>query len=73
VVIDTFTKYLDLFAVNEAIADKLAHNYISLLRAPEQLYNDQGKNVNAKIVIDVCDILQRCKTRATSFHCSRTK
>ena len=65
VVIDNFTKYLELFALNEgtasAITDRLAHEYIPL-------YSDQGKNLNAKIVIDVCDILQTCKTRTTPFH-----
>ena len=38
------------------------------LGAPEQLHSDQGKNLNAKIVIDVCDILQTCKIRTTPFH-----
>ncbi|PFX34578.1 Transposon Tf2-8 polyprotein [Stylophora pistillata] len=72
VVIDNFTKYLELFALNErtasAITDRLAHEYIPRLGAPEQLYSDQGKNLNAKIVIDVRDILQTCKTRTTPFH-----
>ena len=72
VVIDNFTKYLELFALNEgtaaAIADKLANEYIPRHGAPEQLHSDQGKNLNAKIVIDVCDILQTCKTRTTPFH-----
>ena len=52
VAIDNFTKYLELFALNEgtaaAIADKLTREYIPRHGAPEQLHSDQGKNLNAK-------------------------
>ena len=72
VVIDNFTKYLELFPIKDgtalAIADKLANEYIPRNGAPEQLHIDQGKNLNAKVVIDVCDILQTCKTRTTPFY-----
>lgn len=69
--IDNFTKYLELFPVKEGTAaglvDKLAHEYIPRHGAPGQLHSDQGKNLNATVVIDVCDILQICKTRARPF------
>ena len=72
VVIDNFTKYLELFPIKDGtavtIADKLANEYIPRNGAPEQLHTDQGENLNAKVVIDVCDILQTCKTRTTPFH-----
>ena len=72
VVIDNFTKYLELFPIKDGtavtIADKLANEYIPRNGAPEQLHTDQWKNLNAKVVIDVCDILQTCKTRTTAFH-----
>ena len=72
VVIDNFTKYLELFPIKDGtavtIADKLANEHIPRNGAPEQLHTDQGKNLNAKVVIDVCDILQTCKTRTIPFH-----
>jgi len=44
-VIDDFTKYLELFALNEgiaaSIADKLEHKCILRLGTPEQLHRDQ--------------------------------
>ena len=53
VVIDNFTKYLELFALNEgtaaAVADKLTHEYIPRHGAPEQLHSDQGKNLMSAI------------------------
>lgn len=56
--IDNFTKYLELFPIKEGTAaglvDKLAHEYIPRHGAPEQLHSDQGKNLNATVVIDVC-------------------
>ena len=72
VVIDYFTNYLELFTLNEgtaaAITDKLAYEYIPRLGAPEQLHSDQGKHLNAQLVINECDTLQTCKTRTTPFH-----
>lgn len=72
VVIDHFTKYLELYPLADAkattIADTLVDKYIPRYGAPEQLHSDQGRNLNAKVVIDVCDILQTHKTRTTPFH-----
>ena len=72
VVIDNFTKYLELFPIKDGTAltipDKLPNEYIPQNGAPEQLHTDQGQTLNAKVVIDVCDILQTCKTRTTPFH-----
>ena len=49
-------------------ADTLVDKYIPRHGAPEQLHSDQGRNLIAKVVIDVCDILQTHKTRTTPFH-----
>lgn len=76
VVIDQFTKYLELYPPADSkattIADTLVDEYIPRHGAPEQLHSDQGRNLNAKVVIDVCNLLQMRKTRTTPFRTVNT-
>ena len=77
VVIDQFTKYLELYPPADSkattIADTLVDEYIPRHGAPEQLHSDQGRNLNANLVTDVCNLLQTRKTRTAPFRTVNTE
>ena len=72
VMIDHFTKWLELFPLRnqkaETIAKKVFDGWIPRHGAPEQLHHDQGKNLTAEIIREVCSFLEIWNTRTTPFH-----
>ena len=70
--VDLFTKYLNLFSIKTQTAESIVwfvHNkYVCEHGVPEQLYSDQGKNMNAEVVKEVCRFLHIWKTRPTPCH-----
>ena len=57
VMIDHFTKWLELFPLRnqkvETVAKKVFDGWIPRHGAPEQLHHDQGKNLSAKMIEEV--------------------
>ncbi len=72
VMIDHFTKWLELFPLRnqkaETVAKKVFDGWIPRHGAPEQLHHDQGKNLSAKMIEEVCNFLEVWNTRTTPFH-----
>ena len=72
VVVDHFTKWLELFPLRnqkaETIAKKIFDGWIPRHGTPEQLHHDQGKNLTADIIQEVCSFLQIWNTKTTPFH-----
>ena len=69
---DHFTKYLKLYPMPDATAltaaRKIFGEWVPRYGAPEQLHSDQGTNLNAKLIQEVCSLLQRWKIHSTPFH-----
>ena len=72
VVTDYYTKYINLYALPdkraETVAQHLFDNYISQHGVPEILHSDQGKEFEAQVVHQLCDLLGIRKTHTTSYH-----
>lgn len=72
VMIDHFTKWLELFPLRnqkaETVAKKVFDGWIPRHGAPEQLHHDQGKNLTATMIQEVCSFLEIWNTRTTPFH-----
>ena len=73
VMIDHFTKWLELFPLRnqkaETVAKKVFDGWIPRHGAPEQLHHDQGKNLSAKMIEKICNFLEVWNsTRTTPFH-----
>ena len=72
VMVDHFTKWLELFPLRnqkaETVAKKVFDGWIPRHGAPEQLHHDQGKNLSAKMIEEVCSFLEVWNTRTTPFH-----
>ena len=72
VMVDHFTKWLELFPMRnmtaETIAKKVFDFWIPRHGAPEQLHNDQGRNLTAEMINEVCKYLEIWHTRTTPFH-----
>jgi hypothetical protein len=71
VMIDHFTKWLGVFLLRsqkaETVAKKVFDGWIPRHGAPEQLHHDQGKNLSAKMIEEVCNFLEIWNTRTTPF------
>ena len=72
VVTDWFTKFVEIYAVpnQEAVtvADVIVRNYISRYGVPREIHTDQGRQFEAQLFQEVCEMLGIKKTRTTSFH-----
>ena len=72
VVVDHFAKWLELFPLRnqraETIAKKIFDCWIPQHGTPEQLHHDQGKNLTAEIIQEVCSFLEIWNTKTTPFH-----
>ena len=62
VVVDHFTKWLELFPLrdqkSETIARKVFDCWIPQQGAPEQIHHDQGKNLTADMIQEICSFLR---------------
>ncbi|CAB4004629.1 Retrovirus-related Pol poly from transposon [Paramuricea clavata] len=70
--IDHFTKWLEVFRLRnqkaETVANKVLDGWIPRHGDPKQLHHDQGKNLSAKMIEEVCNFLEVWNTRTTPFH-----
>ena len=66
VMIDHFTKWLELFPLrnqkSEAVAKKIVDGWIPRHGAPQQLHSDQATNLNSKTIEAICKELEVLKT-----------
>ena len=72
VVVDHFTKWLELFPLrdqkSETIARKVFDCWIPQHGAPEQIHHDQGKNLTADMIQEICSFFEIWNTQTTPFH-----
>lgn len=72
VVMDYFTKYMDLFALPDqkatTVAKCLFEDYISRHGVPLSLHTDQGRQFDSDLVKELCTHLGIHKTRTTAYH-----
>ncbi|XP_037875612.1 uncharacterized protein LOC119630397 [Bombyx mori] len=72
VVMDYFTKWLEVFAIphQEAstIADKLVQEVFCRFGVPLEIHSDQGRNFESQAFQETCRVLGIHKTRTTSYH-----
>ena len=72
VMIDHFTKWLELFPLrnqqSETVAKKIVDGWIPRHGAPEQLHSDQGTNLNSKTSETICKELEVLKMRNSPYH-----
>ena len=52
----------------ETVAKKVFYGWIPRHGAPEQLHHDQGNNLSAKMIEEVCNFLEVWNKRTTPFH-----
>jgi len=69
---DYFTKWVEAYALPdleaETIAQKLVSEFISRYGAPRIIHTDQGSNFQAKLMSELCTLLQIKKTRCSAYH-----
>ena len=69
---DAFTKFVNVYPVSnqraDTIADIILNHYMPEHGVIEQLHTDQGGGFEAKLMKEVCEILQIRKTRTTGYH-----
>ena len=72
VVSDYFTRWTEAFPIpnQEAltVARVFVNEYVCRYGVPVQLYTDQGRNFESKIVEEMCKILEIDKTRTSPYH-----
>lgn len=72
VVMDQFTKYVNLYPLLDQTAKSVAqcifHHYISEHGIPEVLHTDQGRQFESILVQELCKLLGIKKTRTSPYH-----
>ncbi|VDI11720.1 Hypothetical predicted protein [Mytilus galloprovincialis] len=72
VIIDQFTKWLECCPLPnqnaEVVAKALMDSTISRFGCPMELHTDQGKNVDGRVIRQLCDLLEVSKTRTSAYH-----
>ena len=70
--IDQFTKWVEILALPDqkahTCADALLNEVIARYGCPLTIHTDQGRNFESKLFIEVCVMLEICKTRTTAGH-----
>ena len=71
VMVDQFTKWVELAAVPEQtaeiIATKFLAHFVSTFGCPLEVHTDQGKNFDSNLFKALCELLQIAKTRTTPY------
>ena len=72
VMVDHFTKRLELYPLrnqkSETIAILVFDCWIPRHGAPEQIHHDQGKNLTAEMIQEICSFFEICNTQTAPFH-----
>lgn len=72
VFIDNFSKYMELIAVPDTKAERIAWAFVKEIvcrhGTPAYLHSDRGTNYLSNIVRETCKILKVTKTQTTSYH-----
>ncbi len=72
VVGDYFTRWVEAYTIpnQEAttVARKLTNDFFYRFSPPEQLHKDQGRQFEAELVAETCEIVGIQKTRTTTYH-----
>jgi hypothetical protein len=71
VISDWFTKWSESIAIPDqeakTIAEAFVCNFVTRFGVPLQLYTDQGRNFESKLLLEVCQLLNIEKTHSTSM------
>ena len=71
VMIDQFTKWIELHALAEQTADTVARvfveEFICRLGCARHVFTDQGTNFESRLFHQVCELLQMAKSRTTAY------
>ena len=69
---DYFTKWTEAFPLPnqeaKTVAEKLVNEVISRFGAPERIHTDQGRNFEAQLFKEMCNLFSIEKTRTTPYH-----
>ena len=72
VVIDNFTRWVEIFALPdqtaETCANKVLNEVISRFGCPYDLHSDQGRNFESGVFQELCTLLELRKTRSSPGH-----
>ena len=72
VVVDGFTKWLEAYSLPDQGASTcitaVYNGFFSRFGLPRQLHSDEGRNFEASLVKELCNITRIYKTRTTPFH-----
>ena len=71
VMIDQFTKWIELAAIPEQSAETVAkvfvEEFICRMGCAQHVFSDQGKNFESQLFHQVCELLQMAKSRTTPY------
>ena len=69
---DYFTKWKEAFPLKDTealtIARVFVNEFVCRFGVPDSVHTDQGKNFEAKIIKEICTLLDIKKTRTTAYH-----
>ena len=69
---DYFTKWKEAFPLRDTeavtVARVLVNEFICRFGVPDSLHTDQGKNFEARIIKEICALLDIKKTGTTAYH-----
>ena len=69
---DYFTKWKETFPLKDTealtIARVFVNQFVCRFGVPDSVHTDQGKNFEAKIIKEICTLLDIKKTRTTAYH-----
>ena len=71
VIVDHFSKYMELFALPTATAEEVTKKLMQFMSRhgiPNQILSDQGKNYMSVLLEQFCDMLDIHKMRTTAYH-----
>ena len=71
VMVDQFTKWLELKALPDQSAERVARafveEFVCRMGCAQQVFSDQGKNFCGKLFQEMCSLLQTAKARTTPY------
>jgi len=71
VMIDQFTKWVEMFALPEQTAETVAKTFIEQfvcrMGCALEVFSDQGKNFESQLFHEACEMLQMAKSRTTPY------